>query len=69
MLRSLAPVFGCGVMMLVCMAVMAIAGSRNRRNEPAPAASADEVATLREEVARLRGLDEQRHSARSEDPR
>lgn len=34
MLRSLAPLLGCGLMMLVCMAVMAGAGARNRRNQP-----------------------------------
>lgn len=68
MLRSFAPLLGCGVMMLVCMAVMAAAGARNRRSDTTPPASADEVASLRDEVARLRRLDEQRRPAVAEDP-
>ena len=68
MLRSLAPLLGCGLMMLACMALMAGAGARNRRNEPAPPPPTDEIAALRDEVARLRHLDEQRHPSRAEDP-
>lgn len=65
MLRSLTPLLGCGLMMVVCMAVMG--GGRKRRNEPAaPSSSTDEVAELRDEVARLRRLDDQR--AATEDP-
>lgn len=64
MLRSLTPLLGCGLMMVVCMAVMG--GGRKRRNEPAAPASTDEVAELRDEVARLRRLDDQR--AATEDP-
>jgi len=67
MLRSLAPLLGCGLMMLVCMAVMAGAGARNRRNQPTPPASTDEIAALRDEVARLHRLDEQQLT-RAEDP-
>ncbi len=66
MLRSLAPLLGCGVMMLVCMAVMAIAGARNRTNQSSPPASGDEVAALRDEVTRLRALDEQRRATLEE---
>lgn len=65
MLRSLAPMLGCGLMMLVCVAVMA--GGHSRRNEPTPPASADETAELRDEVARLRRLDDQQRAA-AEDP-
>ncbi|MGH9242939.1 MAG: hypothetical protein ACRD29_01200 [Acidimicrobiales bacterium] len=65
MLRSLAPLLGCGVMMLVCMAVMALAGARNRDTQSPPhtPASTDEIAALREEDARLRALDDERGAA------
>lgn len=66
MLRSLAPLLGCGVMMLVCMAVTAMAG-RNRDQQPTsppqPPAASGEIAALREEVARLRALDHERCTA------
>ncbi len=66
MLRSLAPLLGCGVMMLACMAVMAMPG-RKRDHQPTsplpPPASSDEIATLREEIARLRALDDERRTA------
>lgn len=65
MLRSLVPALGCGVMMAVCMAVMAIVGRRNRDQhptQPPPPASPDVVAALRAEVARLRQLDEERRA-------
>ena len=59
MLRTFAPLLGCGLMMLVCMAPMAL---RNRRGSDTDAsASSDEIASLRAEVARLSELDEQRH--------
>ncbi len=52
LLLSLAPLLGCGLMMLVC--VGAFSGFR-RRSGPAPEpASQEEVAALRDEVARLR---------------
>ena len=66
MLRSFAPLLACGVMMLVCMAMMGMAG-RKRTDQSDQPASGDEVATLRDEVARLRALDEQRR-ATTEDP-
>ena len=66
MIRALAPVFGCGLMMLVCMAMMAMAGRRNR-NTPTDAnttpASSEEISALRDEVARLRDLDEERRAS------
>ena len=65
MLRSLGPLLGCGLMMLVCVAVMARPGARNRANDPVP--PAEEVAGLREEVARLRRLDEERPRPSVED--
>ena len=68
MLRSLAPLLGCGLMMLVCMAVMAGTAARNRRNEPTAPESTDEVTALRDEVAQLRRLDEQRSATAMEDP-
>lgn len=62
MLRALGPALGCGLMMVVCMAMMAKAGRRNRA-EPADAttalASVDEVSALRAEVERLRALAEE----------
>lgn len=66
MFRSLAPLLGCGVMMLVCMAMMGMAG-RKRTDQSNPTGSSEEVAALRDEVARLRALDEQRR-ATSEGP-
>ena len=51
MLRYLFPLFGCVLMMAVCMAVMSMAGHR-KDTQPD---ERDEVAALREEVARLRG--------------
>lgn len=60
MFRTLAPLLGCGLMMLVCMAPMAL---RNRRGKSADApASSEEIASLRAEIARLRDLDEQRRA-------
>ena len=62
MLRALGPALGCGLMMVVCMAMMAMPGRRNRGESTdattAPA-SADEISTLRDEVARLRALAEE----------
>lgn len=55
-------------MMLVCMAVMAGTGARNRRNEPTAPESTDEITALRDEVARLRCLDAQRSVTAVEDP-
>ena len=66
MLQSFAPLLGCAVMMLVCMAMMGMAG-RKRTDQPDPPPSADELAALRDEVAQLRALDEQRR-ATTEDP-
>ena len=68
MLRSLAPLLVCGLMMAVCMAVMARTGARNQHNEPTAPESTDEVTALRDEVARLRRLDEQRSATTAEDP-
>jgi len=51
MLGTLAPLLGCGVMMLVCMGVMRLGGSRH--HDAAPLGAADEVTALRAEVARL----------------
>jgi hypothetical protein len=62
MLQSLAPLAGCGLMMLACMAVMA----RGHRNEPI--SPEDEITALRCEVAQLRHLDEQRHPTGGEEP-
>ena len=61
MIRALAPLVGCGLMMAVCMAVMAAAG---RRKTPSDDASHDEVRELRDEVARLRALAEHGEPAR-----
>lgn len=52
MLRSLSPLVGCGLMLLVCVAFMAFSG--RRRQGPPPV---DDVAALRAEVERLRRLD------------
>lgn len=54
-------------MMLVCVAVMAGTAARNRRNEPTAPESTDEVTALRDEVARLRRLDERRSATAVED--
>ena len=52
-LLSFVPLLGCGLMMLVCM--RAVGAFRRRGGSPPPAqASQEEVAALREEVARLR---------------
>ena len=62
MLRALGPALGCGLMMVVCMAMMAMSGRRNRAESTdptTPPASADEVSALRDEVARLRALAEE----------
>ena len=61
MIRALAPLVGCGLMMAVCMAMMAAAG---RRQKPSDGASHDEVRELRDEVARLRVLAERGEPAR-----
>jgi hypothetical protein len=64
-MRSLVPALGCGLMMVVCMAMMSRAGSRNRPNPTdaeTTAASSEEVSALRDEVARLRHLDEERRA-------
>ena len=48
--------------MLVCMAMMAMAGRRNRAESTdatTPPASTDEISALRDEVARLRALAEE----------
>lgn len=67
MLRSLAPVLGCGLMMVACMALMGRSG-RNRHNDSTAPDSNEEIAALRDEVARLRSLDEQRQAPSAEDP-
>lgn len=62
MLRALGPALGCGLMMVVCMAMMAMAGRRNRAESTdatAAPGSAAEISALRDEVARLRTLAEQ----------
>lgn len=54
-LLSFLPLVGCAVMMALCMGLMG--GARRRRGGTIPevqAPSAEEVAALREEVARLR---------------
>lgn len=52
MVRYLAPLVGCGVMMLICRALMSMGG---RHRGPATTdAAPDEVQALRDEVARLR---------------
>lgn len=65
MLRALGPALGCGLMMVVCMAMMAMAGRRNRAESTdatAATASTDEISALRDEVARLRALAEERRT-------
>lgn len=52
MVRVFGPVLGCGVMMLVAMAVMALPASVRRRRD------AQDADALRREVA-LRSLDEE----------
>lgn len=61
MLRALGPALGCGLMMVVCMAMMAMTGRRNRAESTDPTAptSADEIRALRDEVERLRALAEE----------
>lgn len=61
MIRTLAPLFGCGLMMLVCMAMMSMAGRRNRTPTDATTtpASSEEISALRDEVARLRRIDQE----------
>lgn len=49
---SFLPALGCGLMTLVCIG--AVGGKSRRRRDPAPDAVQEEVAALREEVARLR---------------
>lgn len=61
MLRSLAPLIGCGLMMLVCVAVMGLV-ARKRPTEPAPTSPGDEINVLRAEVARLRRPDDQQRA-------
>lgn len=53
MLQSLSPLLGCGLMLVACMVLM----GRGRRNDPPP--TAEGVAALRAEVARLRAVDDQ----------
>ena len=65
--QSLAPLLGCGVMMLACVALMAGSGRRRNTEFPRPK-SRDDIAALRAEVARLRRLDEQRRATPAEDP-
>ena len=62
MLGTLAPLFGCGLMMALCLALMSGAGSRARRNQPGPSESSGEVVALRDEVAELRCLDDHRRA-------
>lgn len=66
MLRSFAPLVGCGLMMLVCMLVMGAASNRNRSTDKSTPASTDEISALRGEVARLRQLDEDRRATPQE---
>lgn len=61
MLRSLAPLVGCALMMLVCLVVMAGTAARARHREATAPGDNDNIAGLRDEVARLRSLDEQSH--------
>lgn len=65
MVSSLLPLLGCGVMMAACMLLMG--RGRSRSGEPDAPEGITEVAQLRDEVARLRALDDQRRAA-SEDP-
>jgi hypothetical protein len=65
MFQTLAPLAGCALIMLVCMAVMG-AGARKRPNDPTPPASTDEINALRDEVARLRQLEEERRTTPQE---
>ena len=60
-LLLLLPALGCGLVMLACMAMMGWGMRGPRRQEaarPPEAATAQEVAALREEVARLRAEQE-----------
>ena len=66
MVRSLLPLLGCGVMMAACMLLMG-RGARRAGNEPVAPGDTEEVAALRDEVARLRAVDDQRRAA-VEDP-
>ena len=69
MLVSLTPLIGCGLMMIVCVAVMARPGDRRRRNDANADATSAEAAALREEVDRLRRLvDQQVPPVAAEDP-
>lgn len=69
MLASLTPLLGCGLMMVVCVAVMARPGDRHRRNDANADATFAETVALREEVDRLRHLvDEQVPPVAAEDP-
>ncbi len=67
MIRSLFPLFGCGLMMLVCMVFMARGASRKSEANH-DANSATEVAELRDEVARLRAVDDERRTAHEPSP-
>jgi hypothetical protein len=55
MFRLLFPLLGCGLMMVICMALMGAAGHRRP-----PADDPSEVASLRAEVDRLRRLVDER---------
>ena len=53
MIRALGPLFGCGLMMVVCMVAMAAMG--RRRSETTDASTTDEeVSRLRAELDALR---------------
>ena len=67
MLRSFVPLLGCGVMMAACALLMARAG-RGRIDQTKDPQHDAEVAALRDEVARLRAVDERRRGPAT-DPR
>jgi hypothetical protein len=65
MFQSLAPLAGCALMMVVCMALMGASHRKPPADSPPPA-STDEIQALRDEVARLRQLEEERRATPQE---